>query len=208
MKFRSGLLIFLFSFFCFSLNAQVFIGGDLGFNITNDKTMYGNTASDYSLNLSPVAGKFLSEKIAAGVALDISLYGNTSGTDPEITTKSNSLGGSLFLRYYAIKWNKFSVFGQGNLGLAFTNSSTKTDGTTTNGPKSTRLYLSIYPGLSYDINDKLSLQTSLNILSFGYNYKTTRLGTSKDINSSIGFGAGLSNIVSIGDITIGAIYKF
>ena len=208
MKFRSGLLIVLFSFFCLSLNAQVFVGGNLGFNLTTDKTIYGNTASDYTIYLAPFAGKFLSEKVATGVALDMNVRGNTSGGDPETTTKSNSLGGSLFLRYYAIKWDKFSIFGQANLGVTFTGSSTKTDGTTTDGPKSTRLYLSIYPGLSYDISEKLSLQTSLNILSFGYNYKTTKVGTAKDINSSFIFGAGLSDIVSIGNITIGAIYKF
>jgi hypothetical protein len=208
MKIRSGLLIVLFSFFCISLNAQVFIGGNFGFNATNDKTIYGNTTSNYRLNLSPVLGKFLSEKVATGFALDITLSGNTYGVDPETKTKSYSLGGSLFLRYYAIKWDKFSVFGQGNVGLAFSNSSTKTGGSTTDEPKSTRVYFSVYPGLSYDINDKLSLQTTLNILSFGYSYETTNSGTAKDNTSNFYFGAGLSNIVSIGDITIGAIYKF
>jgi hypothetical protein len=208
MKSGSVFLIILFSFFCIGLNAQVFIGGNFGFNTTNDKTVYGYTTSDYSLNLSPIVGKFLSEKFATGFSLDISISGNTSGVNPETISKSYSLGGSLFLRYYAIKWDKFSVFGQANLGLAFSNSSTKTGGSTTDGPKSTRLYLSVYPGLSYDINDKLSLQTSLNILSFGYNYRITKIGTNKDNTSSFNIGAGLSNIVSIGDITIGAIYKF
>ena len=123
-------------------------------------------------------------------------------------TKSSSLGGSLFLRYYAIKWNKFSVFGQGDIGLTFSNSSTKTGGSTTNGPKATNVRLIFLPGLSYDINDKLSLETSLNLLSFNYTYITTKADTYTDNNSSFNIGAGLSNIVSIGAITVGAIYKF
>jgi hypothetical protein len=208
MKSSSFFLIVLFSFFCISINAQVFIGGNFGFNTSNHKTGDGNKTSNYSLNLSPNVGKFLSEKVAIGAALDISISGNTAGVNPENTSKSSSLGGSLFLRYYAIKWDKFSVFGQGNIGLAFSNSSSKVDGSTTDGPKSTELYLSVYPGLSYDINDKLSLQTSLNILSLGYNYTTTKIGTNTGNSSNFNIGAGLSNIVSISAITVGAIYKF
>jgi len=208
MKSNSFYLIVLFSFFCISLNAQVFIGGNFGFNTSNHKTGDGNKTSNYSLNLSPNIGKFLSEKFAIGAALDISLSGNTTGVNPENTSKSYSLGGSLFLRYYAIKWDKFSVFGQGNIGLALSNSRTKVDGSTTDGPKTTELYLSVYPGLSYDISDKLSLQTSLNILSLGYNYTTTKIGSNTGNSSNFNIGAGLSNIVSISAITIGAIYKF
>lgn len=208
MKSSSFFSIVLFSFFCISLNAQVFIGGNFGFNTTNHKSGDGNKTSNYSFNLSPSVGKFLSEKFAIGAALDISLSGNTAGVNPENTSNSSSLGGSLFLRYYAIKWDKFSVFVQGNIGLAFSNSISKVDGSTTDGPKNTELYLSVYPGLSYDISDKLSLQTSLNILSLGYNYTTTKIGTNTGNSSNFNIGAGLSNIVSISAITVGAIYKF
>jgi hypothetical protein len=208
MKSYRVFFIALLSFFCFSLNAQVFIGGNFGFNTTNNKTADGNKTSGYSLSLSPYAGKFLSDKFAVGVALDITFSGNTSGVNPETTSESSILGGSLFLRYYAIKWNKFSVFGQGNIGLAIDNSSTKADGSTTDGPKATELYFSVYPGLSYDINDKLSLQTSLNIFSLGYNYTTTKIGTNTATSSGFNIGAGLSNIVSVSAVTVGAIYKF
>jgi hypothetical protein len=211
---KSGRVFFivLFSAFCISLNAQVFVGGNVGFNAANDKTNDGGTiigkSSNYSISISPNIGKFLSEKFAIGVALDISFSGNTTGVNTETISKSSSLGGSFFMRYYAIKWNKFSVFGQGNIGLGFSESSTKTGGSTTEGPKETKVYLSFYPGLSYDVNEKLSLQTTLNILSFGYNYISTRTDTYKENSSSFNIGAGLSNIVSIGAITVGAIYKF
>ena len=212
MKSYRVFFIALLSFFCISLNAQVFMGGNFRFNTSNAKTEDGATtthkASNYSFDLSPNVGKFLSEKLAIGFSLDISLFGNSSGVNTETISKSSSFGGSPFLRYYAIRWNKVSVFGQGNIGLAFSNSSVKTGGSTTDGPKGTRLYLSIYPGLSYDISDKLSLETSLNILSFGYYYITTKDGSSKDKASGFNIGAGLGNIVSVGVITIGGIYKF
>jgi hypothetical protein len=212
MKSSRVFFIALFSFFFISLNAQFFVGGNFRFNISNDKTIDGTTTinktSIYNFDLSPNAGKFLSEKFAVGVALDISFSGNKTGVSNETISRTSSFGISPFLRYYAIKWNKFSVFGQGKIGLDFSNTSVKTGGVTTDGPKSTRLYLSIYPGLSYDIFDKLSLELSLNILNFGYSYINTKDGSFKDRTSGFNIGAGLSNIVSIGAITIGAIYKF
>jgi outer membrane protein len=211
MKSCRVILIALFSFIYISLNAQVFVGGSFGFNTSNSEhnaTTTTNKVSNYNLDLSPRVGKFLSEKLAIGLALDISLSGNKTDVNFETISKSSGIGISLLLRYYAIRWNKVSVFGQGNIGLAFSNSSVKMGGVTTDGPKGTRVYLSIYPGLSYDISEKLSLETSLNILSFGYNYFITKDGSSKDNNSSFNIGAGLANIVSLNAITIGAIYKF
>jgi outer membrane protein len=212
MKSYSVFFITLFSLLCVSLNAQVFVGGNFSFSTSSNKTNDGGTtilkSSSYNFGLSPNVGKFLSEKMAVGLSLDISFIRNSTGVNPETVNKSTSIGGSPFLRYYAIKWNKFSLFGQGNIGLSFSGSSTKTGGVTSNGPKNTSVYLSIYPGLSYDINDKFSLQTSLNFLSLGYNYTTSKIGTYKSKSSGFNVGAGLDNIVTVGTITIGAIYKF
>ncbi|MEI6049673.1 MAG: outer membrane beta-barrel protein [Bacteroidota bacterium] len=210
MKSSRVFIIAFCSFVFINLNAQVFVGGSVGFNTSNSEhegaTM--QKSSSYNLGLRPSAGKFLSEKLAIGLALDISLSGSKTDVNTETVTKSSGIGVSPFLRYYAIKWNKFSVFGQGNIGVEFSNSSVKTGGTTNDGPKQTRAYLSIFPGLAYNISEKLLLETSLNILSLGYNYVTTKEGTLKDKGSNLNIGAGLSNIVSLNAITIGAIYKF
>jgi outer membrane protein len=212
MKYYHVFSTVLFSFICISVDAQVFVGGNFGFNTTNNKTIAGaattQNSSNFSFALSPYVGKFLSEKLAIGVELDLSLSGSKTGVYVETTTKSSSIGISPFLRYYVIRWNKLSLFGQGNIGVELSNSSIKTGADTNDGPKNTRLYLSIYPGLAYDITDKLSLQTSLNILSLGYNNNNSKDGTSKTNSSSFNVGAGLGNIVSLNAITIGAIFKF
>lgn len=212
MKSYRVFLVALFSLFFISINAQIFVGGNVGFNTSNDKTDNGiattQKESAYSLSLYPKAGMFLSEKLALGVSFDIYFSGDKSGVNTETISKSSTIGVSPFLRYYAINWNKFSVYGQGSIGLGFSNSSVKTGGSTTDGPKTTRLYIGFFPGLSYNISDKLSFETSLNFLSFGYNYFTTKDGSSKNNGSSFNFGAGLGNIVTVGNITIGAIYKF
>ena len=210
---KSNLILLLtLSFFCISLNAQVFVGGNIGFNTGKQKSLDGSVTtgkgSNFNLDLSPNVGKFLSEKVAVGIALDISFSQNTDGVSTETTTKSSSIGASPFLRYYAVKWNKLALYGQGNLGFDLSNSTVTTGGSTSDGPKQTSLYLTFSPGLSYDVTEKLSLITSINILNFGYNYHITKDGTTKTTASNFNIGGGLGNIVSVGAISVGAYYKF
>ena len=212
MKYYKLIFIGLFTFFCFSLNAQFFVGGSVGLNTSGGSIDNGTTttdkASSFSFDFQPKVGRFLSEKLAVGAALDISFSRNKIPGINEIVAKSSTIGIIPFLRYYVIRMDKFSVFGQGNVGLAFSGSTTKVGATSTDGPKTTRIYLTIMPGLAYDLNDRLSLETSLNILSLGYYNTTVKNGSSKDKTSQFNFGAGIDNIVSVVSITIGAIYKF
>jgi len=212
MKYYRLVLIGLFTFFCFNLNAQFFVGGNFSLSTSGGSIDNGTTTTDktssFSFNLQPKVGRFLSEKLAVGAALDITFSRSKTPAINEIISKSSTIGIIPFLRYYAIKMDKFSVFGQGNVGLSFSGSNTKVGGTSTDGPKTTRVYLTVMPGLAYDVNEKLSLETSLNILSFGYYNTTIKNGSSKDKTSLFNFGAGINNVVSVGSITIGAIYKF
>ena len=212
MKLYRVILIALFSSFCLSLNAQVFIGG--GINFTNstreheDNNELVERESAFGIGFSPKVGVFLSEKLAIGIDLNLSTYKRKTGIDSEAIYKQSNIGVSPFVRYYALNWNKFSVFGQGNIGVEFIKSTTDFESTVTDGPKETKFYIYIAPGLSYNLSDKLSLETSLNFLSFGYNHRIHEDDIYKNKNSDFYFGAGLYNIVTIGAIKIGAIYKF
>ena len=212
MKPYRFLLIALFSFSFISSNGQFFAGGNIQLNSSNAKTRYANDlthdAANFSFTVSPIIGTFLSEKLALGLELNLALSRNKTGVSTETISKNSTIGGSPFIRYYAWTRKKFSVFGQGNVGLEFIRSSQEQGNSTIDGPKETRVYVSIYPGLSYDLTDKLSFQTSLNFLSIGYNYFTSKDDSFRESSSSFNFGTGLGNIISIGSITIGAIYKF
>ena len=212
MKTSRIILIVLFSFFYVSLSAQFFVGGNFGLNTSGGSTDNGTIKTDkpstISFNFSPRVGEFLYEKLAAGVALNFSLSRTKTPGATETIDKSSTIGLSPFLRYYAIKLDKFSVFGQGNIGFSYSRSTTKVGGTLTNGPITTNLYLNVVPGLAYDLSDKFSLETSINVLNFGYYQTTSKNGSAKDKTSSFGMGAGLDNIVTVGNISIGAIYKF
>jgi len=213
MSYFRTLSLLFFSLFCISLNAQFFVGGNVGFNTTsnheiNNGNFPSSKASVYNLMLFPSVGKFLSEKIAVGVELNVSFSGSKTVTTVENISKYSTLGISPFVRYYVIKWNKFSLFGHGKVGIDFTNSTITSGGIISDQPKGTRLYFSVHPGISYDVNDKLLLQTYLSFLDLGYSYDYNKdiAGTSK--NSSFTLGTGLNNIISFNAISIGGIYKF
>lgn len=212
MKYYRLALIGLFTFFCFSLNAQFFVGGNFDLSTTGGKTDNGTTTTDKTstlqLDVLPKVGFFLSDKAALGLALDISYLHTRTPAVNETLYHQSSIGIIPFLRYYAIKMNKFSVFGQGNIELLFSGSRTKVGGTSSDGPKTTRFSLNVFPGLAYDLNEKISFETTLNVLSFGYYNSTVKNGSVTDKNSSFNFGAGIDNIISVGSVTIGAIYKF
>jgi outer membrane protein len=212
MKSIKIVLIALFSLFYVSLNAQLFIGGSFGLHGSGGNTDDGTTTTDktssFGFSISPRVGKFLTEKVAVGLEVDFNYnHSKTPGVN-EVISNSSTIGFSPFLRYYVISFNKFSVFGQGNVGLSFSGSSTKTNGTSNDGPKITRISLNIAPGLAYDLSDKLSLETSLHFLGLGFDESISKQGTSTDRNSNFNFNAGLDNISQLGAITIGAIYKF
>ncbi len=194
-----------------SLKAQFFVDGSIRFSTSgyqNNETTPAHKNSSYSLDLKPGAGKFLSDKLAVGVDLDISLSGNKTNINNETETRTSGIGVTPFLRYYAFRWNKFSVFGQGYLGLDFSGTRVDSGGTITKGPKNTRISLGVFPGLAYDLTDNLSLQTSLNILNLGFSYVITKEGSTKTNSANFNIGAGISNIIALNAITIGAIYKF
>jgi hypothetical protein len=139
-------LILVILFTCF-LNAhgQVFIGGGFSISSSSHKaTSNSSTVSDQSgigFNLSPLVGKFLSDKVAIGIMAD---FDSQSAKDIDHSNKSKSfgIGAYPFVRYYFIQWNKFSVFAMGTTGISYSKSKFYTEGTID----------SKSDGLSYSIN--------------------------------------------------------
>jgi outer membrane protein len=212
MKTKSIFTGFIAAFICMSLNAQVFVGGGISANMHTTKYDVGSSNSEtikyHSIGLSPTIGKFLTDKLAIGIEIDLGFDREKTVDVIEIIDKSFGIGIDPFIRYYALKWNKFTVFGVGNMLFHYSTSSTETGGVKTNAPKNTNLSLYFYPGLSYDITEKLSLETGLNFLNFGGTFNQQKSADATNRTSGFYFGAGLSNIKTLGDISVGAIYKF
>jgi len=92
--FYSFLILLLPAFFSNRLNAQMFAGGNLGFNNSSSKSYTGTTLGtksvSNSISLSPLAGKYLSPKTAAGLSLAFSYSISKTGVNTITTNSSTS----------------------------------------------------------------------------------------------------------------------
>jgi outer membrane protein len=211
MKLNRIILISLLSFLSIGINAQYFAGGSFNFSarhIKEDNTEPHEVKTLYA-SLSPSVGLFLSDKLAIGLELNAGFSKNETDYVTNTITKTTSFGLNPFVKYYAVKWNKISLYGKGSIGIDYSKSNTQNTGLETNS-RNTDIGLDIYPGLSYDLSDKLQLQMSLNFLRFscGYNVTKNLETNTKSSDTHFGFHAEANNIATIGDITIGAIYRF
>jgi outer membrane protein len=197
-----------------SANAQFFIGGGFSFSSEGGSSTYnGNTTdkeSKTSFVFTPKAGYFLTDKFAFGGQLIV--ISSKVPQDNGSITKGSGFGIAPFARYYALNWNKFSLFGEAELSFLFGKTKTEMNGVSSDGPKATAIGLNVTPGIAYALSDKVELEGKINLFNFGYNYQSTKTevagyeGTDK--TSSFGFGVGMDDVVNTGDFSIGLIIKF
>ncbi len=205
------MVVALVAFFT-GANAQLFVGGSMGIRTNGGTHDNGNTKTDtpsqFGFNLNPKMGYFLSEKVAVGAELYLGFDKQNDNEEQETIRRATTIGFAPFVRYYVVTLNKFSVFGTGSLGISHTSAETKFDGAVMQEPKTLGIGFSITPGLAYNVTERFALETTFNFLNLGYNYSRTKEDDIKDTNSNFHFGAGLDNITTVGNITIGAIYRF
>jgi hypothetical protein len=208
MKFIIVFFVLSLNLMLLTVNAQVFIGGDLSISSSRSKSTNNNSTlsdqSGFSFNLAPNVGKFLSDKVAIGISTDISGSYYKEGTDHINRSKGFMASVNPFIRYYFIEWNKFSVFGMGITGIGYSQSKNFADGTLLSKTTGSTYSINFYPGLSYALSDKIALESEIGLLSLGYSYVSSKNGSSKYHSSNFNF----SGRSSIGVLSIGAIYKF
>jgi hypothetical protein len=146
---------------------QFFVGGTLGFGTSGGSIetddMETDKSSSLNLSLEPQAGFFISEDVSLGAYLSLGFsHFNNHGIRKRYTL--TSFGISPFIRYYAIRINKFSIYGQARIIASIRTAKTK--------PvmflwmdRHTTLGLSVYPGMAYDISDKIQLMAGINVLA-------------------------------------------
>ena len=198
-----------------AMNAQFFAGGGFSLSTSGGSTDNAGTTTDKtkttSFSFSPMGGYIVSEKIYAGAYLNLGI-GTSKTTAPETKTTTTSFGLTPFVRYYALQMNKFSIFGQAQLGFSLSKQKNEAGGTTTDGPKTSSIGFSIFPGLAYDINDKVQLYAAINGFNFGFNHTVVKQDIAGneyvDKTNTFGMGVNLGNLATSGNLTIGMIYKF
>ena len=203
-------------------NAQLWFGGSVSFSHSGGEQKKDDnkfqTPKSSAFSFAPVVGFDLSEQLSVGGKLNFRTSTNKSyvyyGTDTQVTEnvsegKSNSVDAIPFARYKFAEFNKFGLVAEA--GLPFSYNSAKTDnGSTTLKSAQTSIGLYVEPILTYGLNDHFQLECGLNFLSLNANHSVTKdpdNSKNKNTSTSFRFGASTNNVVNVGGITIGFIYK-
>jgi opacity protein-like surface antigen len=138
-----------------TMNAQVYLGGTLGF--TQDHASNSKVSTNM-FTVSPEIGYNLNEKFAVGAALGYT-YEGTTGAAHKNTWKINP-----YLRYTFVKAGNFSAFADG--GLEYETAHTK------GLKKNTNTFgFRVNPGIAYNVSEKVTLVAHLkNGLYFNHSW--------------------------------------
>ncbi|MCR5244628.1 MAG: porin family protein [Bacteroidales bacterium] len=196
MKLLYKVLVLAVSAFALSqtASAQVYIGGSLSIaSVHQDKMDWEETASSNMFSFAPEVGYLYKDNWAFGGRLSFAYASaeSFSGYSVESSEKTSAFALVPYTAYRALSFGDFSVWAEGALSII--PAQDNVDGS---------LGISIAPVLSYELGEHFILRTGLNFagLSLSRNFD-------KDV-TTFGLVAGGEDILKVGDITIGAVYRF
>lgn len=153
-------------------NAQIWVGGSLGFRTYSDSEVSG---TKMNLNINPEVGYDLSEDFSIAIGLG---FGTTSYEDSN-RDNSTTISVNPYARYKFLKAGNFNVFLDG--GFAF---NSEDNGANKNNTWS----IGVKPGVAYSINENFSVVAHLGdgLIYRGGDYKTQN-GIALDIANGLSF---------------------
>ena len=176
-----------------TINAQNYLGGSLNFSINATKADNGDKkTTTTNWGYFPEVGYYISDKWDIGIELGGGQTIEKNHAANNKTKTSNWLF-SPFTRYSLIQAGGFELIGKGSLIITGSNTFTNYG-------------LQITPVVAYNLNDKIALQANLNFASFGVSRNKIKDGG--DSATNLNLGVNTNNLATIGDLTIGFIYKF
>lgn len=185
--------------------AQDYIGGSFSFNGSSTHSAPSSTSINFSV--SPDLGWFVGERWAVGIRPRIG-FGKSTYSDRE--SRSFNVGITPYARYLLLAHNRFGLWGEADTNLGFSHSKQTLDSSLTYSERTLNYGIDILPVLTYQLNRHISLESRLNVFSFGLRESDTTRSEDFHLNTfSCGLKADTQNILgSLGDITIGFLYKF
>jgi len=189
-----------------TMNAQMYIGGNLGFNTNKDKTDPADEVTFTGFSIQPEIGYQLDDKFGVGIVLGF----ETNKTKHEGTinniayssdVKSTAFMIKPYLRYQCFNAGKFNVFVDG--GLNFETISRD------NMKNEMDFGLFVSPGIAYNVTEKWSIVAHLNnMFTLGY-HKDAVADVAGAPDAPTSFDASLaSGGFNLGSLTFGVYYNF
>ena len=143
----------------FSANAQLYVGGLAGFDLTAP----GNSTS-FTFQLSPEVGYNISDKFAAGVALNMT-PSVTSAQMESMSTFTWNI--QPYARFKFINIGNLNLFGDAAVALGTTGVSTRVEGLTETSNPIFQWSVGFYPGISYNFTQNWAVVTRIAGISYG-----------------------------------------
>jgi hypothetical protein len=171
-------------------NAQIYLGGSVGFSTNNSKPEKGNKTSQSSFSFAPEVGYSLNQDVDLGLKFNLS--------NKKMVDKSKNKAWSVapYVNYSLVSFGRFSVWEHGELFFGEAEISKA---------KNMSFGLNIQPVLKYDLSDNFLLLANLNFLNVGFS-QTKYKNDKTDTNLSLGVNT--NNVANTGNIAIGFLYKF
>ena len=230
---KKALLVIGLALAAGAANAQWFVGGNIGLdyqsadygNIYFPQPAYADYYSPYisgkdyctsTFGIQPIIGYIINDKVSAGVSLTFQTKTeNLTYNNIDYIADVNTFGIAPFVRYNFLSFGKFNLNAEATLGYLANsgiNYKYKRSGVTTQvskGDKTTIIGLSMSPVVSYNLSNKISLNTYLNFFNLSFLSQSTKPDGGERINASkFSFGLSGNELFTTGAITVGAVYQF
>ena len=230
MKTKNIIFVFAIMFLTATSGyAQFFIEGSVSANFSekeNDGTTDKSSISYFGI--SPKAGYWLNDRWAIGAGLSYSRlaeeYSYTVITEYVNERLTPMLEFSVFSRYQLLRNGKWAVLAECSFDVGRETSETKNESVTGAKESMTTFGINVFPLITYDLTDRISLVAGCDFMKVGFASKTLKIEypeMDNDNNTIIGngnkikettnrfyFGAGSTVFNSLADISVGFIYNF
>ena len=138
----------------------ILIGGSAGAGRSKNESLLGEQVSS-NYGISPSFAVAVKQNFTIGFSLNYSRSSGAISPNGPGKQVSNGYGAGVFARSYAPLSKKFYLFGQGGVGAYATNQKYKDIPTPSPKIKSFNVGLNAFPGVAFDVNRWLQLETSL-----------------------------------------------
>lgn len=207
-------------------NAQWYIGGGIGVKSSSSDLNGYRQFSGTMFTFSPRVGYVINDSFLMGIELNYGYY-KSQDLDSELAEylgfpdlpifapsdgSMNSFSIRPYFRYNFVKMGRFAIGAE--LGLAYTNMKPKNaeESSPDLGIKMNGFSMDISPIVTFAINKHWWIETKLDILGLNYDVMTVKSVNSSDMGkityNDFNFGFDMDNLLTLGGIKLGVVYRF
>ncbi len=202
---KSKSLLFLLLLIASTAMSQTFVGG--GFDYNRKQSTVNDEKNDptTSFSINPFIGKYLTDNFALGAFIRYNSSKSTEFINYEnLEHKTNLTQFGVLMRQNMYKYNNFTLFAEGTIGIGFGKTEYDNSGSDTKSDLNT-FAVSMVPKISYTFGQKFQLEAALNFFSLGFHSVTSNMEDEdyehnyKEFN----FGANSNDLINTSNFTIG-----